>query len=98
MTSTKKTPNQSLGILSFLNEREISVKVDKKLFDLNVPKAQSSSTDEIGRLQHHEVLVVREVVEGHEVQVEIESPELVYQQIPGLDQARRKQSDRINLT
>ena len=99
MTSTRKTPNQSLSLLSFLHEREMRVKVaDKKLFDFNVPKAQSSSTDEIGRLQHHEVLVVREVVEGHEVQVEIESPELVYQKIPALDQARRKLSDRTDLT
>ena len=88
MTGTLQTPNQSLSILSFLLEREMRVKVeDKKLFDLNVPKAQSSSTDEIGRLQHHEVLVVREVIEGHEVQVEVESPELVDQQIPAMDHA-----------
>ena len=99
MTGTRKTPNQSLSLLSFLHEREMRVKVaEKKLFDLNVPEAQSSSTDEIGRLQHHEVLIVREVVEGHEVQVEVESPELVYQQIPALDQGRRKQKDRTNLT
>ena len=49
---------------------------------MNVPEAKSSPTDEIRWLYHHEVLVVREVIESDEVQVEVDPSELVDQQVP----------------
>ena len=53
--------------------------------DLNVPEAQSSTAHQTRWLRHYKVLVVRDVIESHEVQVEVDPSELVDQQIPVMD-------------
>ena len=54
------------------------------LIDWNIPEAKRSPTDQDRRLSHDEVPVVREVIESHEVQVEVDTSKLVYQKIPAI--------------
>ena len=53
--------------------------------DLNVPEAQSSPAHPNRRLRHYKVLVVRDVIESHEVQVKVDPSKLVDQQVPVMD-------------
>ena len=52
------------------------------LIDWNIPEAKCSPTDQDRRLSHHKVPVVREVIESHEVQVEVDTSKLVDQKVP----------------
>ena len=54
------------------------------LIDLNIPEAKRSPTDQDRRLSHDKVPVVREVIESHEVQVEVDTSKLVDQKIPAI--------------